>query len=183
MTFNAWQQQHVDPPWWCFYQAIRRGCFRAVRTEDATDGFVQKAADEHGALHRAGAWIHRRSKACGRHFRWLRLWMFELAWRLFNPKVNMLLVTFALTWVAALVLASVDLFDTALLKDPLGKGLDKLPTTISTALIILLGGATAIWSVFATVTETLLPVRRMRRKTTPLDPVIRWTGFEPISTG
>ncbi len=28
VNFNAWQNEHVDPPWWVFYQTIRRQCFK-----------------------------------------------------------------------------------------------------------------------------------------------------------
>ena len=31
--FNAWQSEHIAPPWWVFYQAIRKGCFDSIRRE------------------------------------------------------------------------------------------------------------------------------------------------------
>lgn len=33
VNFNAWQHQHVSPPWWTFYQAIRKQCLAAMRDE------------------------------------------------------------------------------------------------------------------------------------------------------
>ncbi len=30
ITFNAWQNQHVSPPWWNFYETIRKQCVAAL---------------------------------------------------------------------------------------------------------------------------------------------------------
>lgn len=30
VTFNAWQHQHVTPPWWNFYESIRKQCLSAL---------------------------------------------------------------------------------------------------------------------------------------------------------
>ena len=30
VTFNAWQNQHVTPPWWNFYESIRKQCLEAL---------------------------------------------------------------------------------------------------------------------------------------------------------
>lgn len=33
VNFNAWNHQHVDPPWWVFAETIRQQCMRALWTE------------------------------------------------------------------------------------------------------------------------------------------------------
>jgi len=156
VTFNAWQHQHVDPPWWCFYQAIRKGCFHAVRTEIVANQVALGGTEERRSA-RIPIWVHSFSNACRRLIKWLNLWLLEVSWRLFNPKVVALFVTFGLTWLAALSLSSVGVFNPDALKNALGGNLDDLPVAVATAVIVLFGGATAIWSVFAVVTESLLP--------------------------
>lgn len=163
VNFNAWQNQHVDPPWWCFYQAIRKQCFHAVRT--GTFAAEPQRPDKTGQLGETdkaqipppplssdqlrGSFV--------RHCRWLALWRSELWWRVFNPKFRILIVTFILTWVAAIVLYRIGLFKPNALKGALGGSLSDLPAVLATGIVILLGGATAIWSIFATLTESLLP--------------------------
>jgi len=158
VTFNAWQHQHIDPPWWCFYQAIRRQSFRSVRT--------LAPARQTKELNKK-RWIPPdppgENKLHGRlygHLRWLRLWRMELVWRLFNPKTALLILTFLLTVVAAMVLQQKDLFDPGVIKTALigGDGATKsIPSLLTTAVVVLLGGATALWSLFSAVTDTLLP--------------------------
>jgi hypothetical protein len=166
VNFNAWQHQHVDPPWWCFYQAIQRQCFHAVRTET----FAAKPTPPLGktarpggkdrdqippdpyppdGCHFQGAWV--------RMSNWFSVWREELQWRVFNPKVRALALTFLLTWIAAVFLYWLGLFKPEAIKEALAGNIKNLPAALSTGLVILLGGATAIWSIFATVTESLLP--------------------------
>lgn len=33
VNFNAWNHQHVDPPWWVFAETIRQQCMTALRSE------------------------------------------------------------------------------------------------------------------------------------------------------
>ena len=148
VTYNAWRHQHVDPPWWVFYQAIRRQCFRAVRNE--------KIAAKEGKLPRPIPDYEYKGFLV-RHYRWVALWVREIRWRVLNPKIYALLVTFVLTWIVAWVLYKFDLFVPNLLEklsDPNGAG---LPAVLTTGLVILLGGGTAVWSLFAAFTESLLP--------------------------
>jgi KAP family P-loop domain len=165
VTFNAWQHQHVDPPWWCFYQSIRRQCFDAVRIETSA---VIPASPRNGpnSGKQSDAKIPPSPTAefsyhtrFSRHVHWIYLWLWELLWRIFNPKVQSLLVTFLLTLVAAVVLYSYDLFVPGAFNKALSEGLKatEVPAIVTTGVLILFGGATAIWSVFAILTETLLP--------------------------
>lgn len=162
-TFNAWQHQHLDPPWWCLYQAIRRGCFNAVR-QPAFAARVAGAssAAAHGLRQEGSPFlpdplpVYGFGNVVGRFSTWLELWFREIYWRLFSPKILTLLLTFGLTWVAALLLYSVGLFKPESLENVLGDGISDLPAFLATGLTILFGGATAVWTIFATVTESLL---------------------------
>ncbi len=166
VSFNAWQHQHVDPPWWCFYQAIRRQCFHSVRTETFAAQTVP-SSDKTQPEARSDAQIPPKPSVrydfpsrLGRHLKWLRLWVRELIWRIFNPKIKTLMVTFLLTLIAALILHEYELFKPLAFKNALSAGSKsgpELPALITTGLVILFSGATAIWSVFAALTESLLP--------------------------
>ena len=166
VSFNAWQHQHLDPPWWCFYQSIRRQCFHSVRTETFAakrvqhyeissqnrqpDAKIPPTPSPKFHFHRQ--FIH--------NIKWLSLWVRELFWRIFNPKVKTLIFTFFLTLAAALILNQYGLFKPEALKNALSEGLrniTNLPTVVATVLVIFLGGASAIWSVLAALTESLLP--------------------------
>jgi hypothetical protein len=164
--FNAWQHQHLDPPWWCFYQAIRRQCFDAARTET----FSAQPRPPKVAAHRLKApgidipppphpgfrfhsWF-------ARNRNWLFLWLRELAWRLFNPKVKTLVFAFLSTWAVALILYRFGLFKPQAFTKALEEGFKVqagLPALLTTGLVVLFGGATAIWSVVAAFTDSLLP--------------------------
>ncbi len=43
VTFNAWQNQHVNPPWWNFYEAIRRQCMAALPFDERWGNRVTEA--------------------------------------------------------------------------------------------------------------------------------------------
>lgn len=166
VTFNAWQNQHVSPPWWCFYQAIRQQCFHAIRTEtfaaqvavlDRSEGPTVKPENQGDAAIPMDPVANYGYRDTGRRWAcWFLLWLKELTWRLFNPKVRALLTTFAFTLVVAMILHRYDLFKPEALMKAFSASA-KLPDILATGLTILFGGATAIWTVFATVTETLIP--------------------------
>ncbi|MFW8588999.1 P-loop NTPase fold protein [Rhizobium beringeri] len=40
VDFNAWQNEHVSPPWWNFYETIRRQCLRAILFEPGRFGGI-----------------------------------------------------------------------------------------------------------------------------------------------
>lgn len=166
VSFNAWQHQHMDPPWWCFYQAIRRQCFHSVRTETfAVERVVPSAKAQLGASPDAKIppmpAVEFYFRGCiSRFLKWTGLWARELVWRIFNPKIKTLTVTFLLTWIVALILYKYKLFNPVQFTDALSTGFKNItdyPAVLATGLVILFGGATAIWSVFATLTESLLP--------------------------
>nr|WP_319387003.1 P-loop NTPase fold protein [uncultured Roseibium sp.] len=82
VPYNAWLNQHVDPPWWSFYQTIRKVCFRAIREEGCPE-VVQKGD---------GSYRNRQENWLDRRVRWCGMWGRELLWRLTTPKVVIQLV-------------------------------------------------------------------------------------------
>jgi hypothetical protein len=167
--FNAWQHQHLDPPWWCFYQAIQRQCFHAARTETFSTKRCPPKDRVHGVRHQKAPKVDIPPPPHPdflfhnwfvRHKNWLFHWVRELAWRIFNPKVNIIVFTFLATWALALILYFFGLFKPQALTKALEEGLKDgagLPVMITTGLVVLFGGATAIWSVVAAFTDSLLP--------------------------
>jgi hypothetical protein len=155
VPFNAWLNQHVDPPWWSFYQTIRKACFSAIKTEGCPD--IVFNGD--------GPYEIKRESRLHRFDRWRGLWVRELLWRFWTPKVQNAFLTFGFVLLAFVILLGLGLFDLKVLASFFKDG--KLPEGTSalggaakfliTSLTILMGGASAAWSMFATFTQTLLP--------------------------
>ncbi|WFE88565.1 P-loop NTPase fold protein [Roseibium porphyridii] len=80
VPFNAWQAQHVTPPWWVFYQSVRKRCFDSVIYE----GWDPETVD--GEPARKPDWWQRQ-------YLRLRLWLPEIFWRLTSPKIVALIST------------------------------------------------------------------------------------------
>lgn len=166
VMFNAWLHQHLDPPWWCFYQSIRQQCFSAVlkgfdmAEKSAAD--AKKSTGVRVLIRKLLSTILNILSPIGRAVHWIWLWVSELAWRLFTPKVTGLFTTLLLTVVAALLLSHFQYIDLNGLANVVwGNNTSDaeagLENVIQTILIVLFGGATAIWTVVAAFTETLLP--------------------------
>ncbi|WP_422039068.1 P-loop NTPase fold protein [Roseibium sp.] len=94
VPYNAWLNQHVDPPWWSFYQTIRKVCFRAIREEGCPE-VVQKGD---------GSYRNRQESWFDRFDRWRGLWVRELWWRLTTPKVAIQLVIAGASFVVGYLL-------------------------------------------------------------------------------
>ncbi|WP_421982592.1 P-loop NTPase fold protein [Roseibium sp.] len=94
VPYNAWLNQHVDPPWWSFYQTIRKACFRAIREEGCPE-VVQKGD---------GSYRNRQESWFDRFDRWRGLWVRELWWRLTTPKVAIQLVIAGASFVVGYLL-------------------------------------------------------------------------------
>jgi hypothetical protein len=140
VTFNAWQAEHCSPPWWVFYQAIRKGCFDSIWKE----GDLPSASDAEGPPTRPGWWP--------RVVRWAGLWRRELWWRLRNPKVKILLITAA---VSLLLLVGLSFAGVISVNDKGGVGFGT-----GDALGIALAAITSIgafWGVGALLTESIIP--------------------------
>jgi len=94
VPFNAWLNQHVDPPWWCFYQAIRKTCFSAI----LKDGVQTVTQNEDGSYRTEKEDLQKRAIHVG------KLWLRELWWRLTTPKVKFQLAVAAASVIVFLVL-------------------------------------------------------------------------------
>ena len=70
VDFNAWQNEHVSPPWWNFYETIRRQCMRALLFE-------------RGRFAGPWGWRVLRRAVC-----WLRFQTTEVIWRVATPEVR-----------------------------------------------------------------------------------------------
>lgn len=84
IEYNAWRMEHTSPPWWTFYQVIRKGCFRSILIEG--DRPVDMATATLPANH-----------TIRDSLRWSWLWVNELRWRLWTPKLIIPLSAFALS--------------------------------------------------------------------------------------
>ncbi|UCI28475.1 P-loop NTPase fold protein [Mesorhizobium sp. B2-8-5] len=161
VTFNAWQHQHVLPPWWVFYQAIRKQTTDAIFAEralvepaSATDllgnplpdapQVPQPPAAGQGYL---SSWL--------RTADWSWSWLREMFWRVWTPDIrNKVAIT-------VLGIAAVGLFfQFGLLKlndkgavDP---NTSSLYPFISVVIAALVGGAPLIWTVLSALSSTLL---------------------------
>ena len=138
--FNAWQAEHCSPPWWVFYQAIRKQCFATI----AREGDAAMRPDRPGGWKRRWAFLGPPMAA------WL--WLQEIVWRLSNPKIRGLLATtvicFALVWLliqGRLIglggKGGVEL----LVQNGVGFGLGAL------------GAISFIWAAGAVLTESIMP--------------------------
>lgn len=89
VNFNAWQHEHVAPPWWNFYEAIRRQCARAILFEPGRDPHPPEGLVRFG---RALDWIWPESlRPRGwllRLPKWLWFSARELFWRIFRPAMR-----------------------------------------------------------------------------------------------
>ncbi|MFD1159056.1 KAP family P-loop NTPase fold protein [Roseovarius aestuarii] len=147
VDFNAWQHQHVNPPWWCFYQAIRKQTFDAVRAKlnpDPDNSVVAKLGG------RSSGWI-------GRHAKWLKLWMAELWWRLFQPKTRNLLGISIVTLLMAFLAIRYGLLSFDDTKNKFTWSFDSWPPLVLSAATLTLGGASAIWAFVSVISESLFP--------------------------
>ncbi len=143
VPFNAWQAEHVKPPWWVFYQTIRRRCFSSV----ACEGVAPVSLGKSRKPHETGA---RPSFAT-----WLGLWWHELAWRFSSPKVLTLLITALVSGTLLLLfgwLGIVDIIGT--------KGRESVGFSLTDGFGWLLGGLTTLslfWSIGSVFTESIRP--------------------------
>jgi DNA-binding CsgD family transcriptional regulator len=139
VPFNAWQAEHCAPPWWVFYQAIRKGCFRAVWAE----GREASAAGQSTAP--------RRPSLGARLWTWAGLWAREIWWRLRNPKIMALLFTAIVAGALIFILSVTGV---------IFAGDDGPAFDAGNALGFLLagvGGISGLWGLGALLTESVAP--------------------------
>lgn len=164
VPFNAWENHHVDPPWWSFYQAILHGCGWAMYRE----GIPTVRQKKDGGYATSYEFWPKRLWHCS------ALWWRELWWRFWTPAMRNSVIVFVLTVGAAYALQYFDLFDvktltaifnTAAPVENVAKPPSPSPDEpvslgfkfLATAILVLLGGAAALKTLFAGFTRTLLP--------------------------
>jgi hypothetical protein len=143
IRFNAWQMEHVSPPWWVFYQTIRKHCFSAILLEGRQP--IERAP--------SNSW--RPPSALSRIFLWCRLWVYEILWRLKNPKVVALLMT---ALVSTVTLAILYRFNIVHLSR--GSGTENVSFNLGDGIGLMLAGLTtlsAVWGFGAIFTESIIP--------------------------
>jgi hypothetical protein len=141
VTFNAWQVEHCSPPWWVFYQTIRKGCFDAVRNEG---DLPWKPGEDRPRL----PWLQRMDV-------WAKLWLREIGWRLTNPKVRALLLTAMIGLIALLLLQWFGVWGASQGKDETKAGF--ILTSGFGLLLAGLTSVTALWGFAAVATESIVP--------------------------
>ncbi|HEX8513818.1 MAG TPA: P-loop NTPase fold protein [Allosphingosinicella sp.] len=140
IPFNAWQVEHCAPPWWVFYQTIRKGCFDAVRK----DGDLPwRPGEGRPRL----PWLQRMDVAA-------KLWLAEIGWRLTNPKVRSLLLTALISLALLVALQRFGMWGLIAGKEP------KTGFLLDSAFGLALSGLTTItflWGLGALFTESIVP--------------------------
>ena len=147
VPFNAWQSESCSPPWWIFYQTIRRRTFDAVRREGTRPWTPAEPVP---------AMPTRIDRALARYEHWIGLWIAEFWFRLWNPKVRTLLFT-ALLSVAVLGLLELSgtFGSSKATNGTLTSGF-----LVSSGIGLLLAGLTgisAVWGLGALLTEAIVP--------------------------
>jgi len=146
VQFNAWQHQHVSPPWWVFYQAIRKQVMDSIWTarRRGKSGPKRREAVEVATL----ADVRRPS--------WLHCWAAELWWRFWTPEIRNKLV---ITLIGVVVVALLFLSGFLRIDEKGAASADSshLPPLISVVVAAVVGGAPLVWTVLAALGSTLLP--------------------------
>lgn len=95
VDFNAWKHQDLTPPWWAFYQAIRQQCMKSLWYETNALAMHRTWFDKQtheDPLQGAqipdpiDSYAHRDVFEKG--YTWIRIWLSEWWWRIFNPTVS-----------------------------------------------------------------------------------------------
>ncbi len=148
VRFNAWQHQHVSPPWWVFYETIRSTCTEALACETNR---------RHSAEVPLPAAIYAYPDRLGRSAIWLELTLRELLWRLVTPGFLLTLLLGGSTICALWLLAHFGILalDPSKPKEVVVGG--DLPGFAVAALVSLIGGGATLHSLFRALASSLVP--------------------------
>lgn len=141
VNFNAWENEHCSPPWWIFFQTIRRQCFRSIRKEGMHPWCNNEKRDS--------------LDLARRYLTFVGLQMREIWWRLLNPKILMLLGTAALSLTMLTLFYHFKIWGTTVVKDKTEIGF--LVSSGFGLLLLGLSSGTAIWGAAALLTESVVP--------------------------
>jgi hypothetical protein len=161
VQFNAWQHEHVSPPWWVFYETIRKAATDAAVNETNQRWDDPPPSEDEEVKNRPAEprkefgyddhpWMS--------HLRRLEFWVSETFWRLVTPKVlTSLYVTAAtaltiwfLVWSGIFSLNFADLTKSGI------SGKD-LPGAIAALLVVLFGGGATIRTIMSSFAQSLTP--------------------------
>ncbi|WP_296711523.1 P-loop NTPase fold protein [Rhodoblastus sp.] len=147
--FNAWRHQQVKPPWWVFYDVVRRHCAEAALSE-----LNRQAAELPSPADRfyGRSWLSRR-------LRGFKEWGSELVWRLWTPdfRAKFILSVVTTVFVAGLFAFKIIRFGEKgiALSPELGAHADSFQALWLTPLVLLFTGAPAVWTILSGATQTL----------------------------
>jgi hypothetical protein len=148
--FNAWQHQHVKPPWWVFYQTIYSQVSKAMVSESynvhPNNGMPPIPKGEF-------SYPSRLDRFCLRLACWLR----EMAWRLWTPDFKFKLAITVFVSAAIYTLTSYGWLSFDLSKPDQPADVSKLPAILSAMAVVVFGGGSAIWTIISAMTSSLLP--------------------------
>jgi tetratricopeptide (TPR) repeat protein len=160
VNFNAWQAEHCAPPWWVFYQAIRKGCATAVLGEGSGAWRPRLPLDDKAGPrarfgHALSLGAARAGARLGGLARWAWLWAVEYGWRLFNPKIRALLGTAAASLVLLWILVHYHVW--GLIQTERGLGIGYILTNPVGLALTGLSSVTGLWALAALFTESIVP--------------------------
>ncbi|WP_029040716.1 KAP family P-loop NTPase fold protein [Cucumibacter marinus] len=155
--FNAWQREHVSPPWWVFYETIRKQITHAAVTEieavKPAPGLPESEPPKPDVPAPVGK-DYRYASGFGRWARGPEGWLGEMWWRLQRPAIlvsaGVAILSVAIIWVMSLFGLSTVVFDGGLPKfefkdNPFG------------LLLLLFTGAGAVTTIVTALTRSLFP--------------------------
>ncbi|HEX9965935.1 MAG TPA: P-loop NTPase fold protein [Allosphingosinicella sp.] len=155
VPFNAWQAEHCAPPWWVFYESIRKQCFRAIRREG-------DLAWRPRAPSPANSWSSRLARLGDRLMagargldRWPVLVAREYAWRARNPKILSLFATAAFGGLMLLLLYRLGAWGAVETRGATTAGF-----VLTSGLGLFAAGLTGVsglWALAALFTESVVP--------------------------
>jgi hypothetical protein len=161
VQFNAWQHEHVSPPWWVFYETIRKAATDAAVNEtnqrwddppldEDEDGKNRTVEPRKEFGYDDHPWMS--------HLRRLEFWVSETFWRLVTPKVLTSLYVTAATAIALWFLVWSGIFSLDL-TNPAKSGISgkDLPGALAALLVVLFGGGATIRTILSSFAQSLTP--------------------------
>ena len=166
VPYNAWRNQHVNPPWWSFYQTIRKTCFNSIWKE-GHPLTIQNSSSSYST--RKENWYSRLNLT-------VDLWCRELWWRITTPKV-----VFQLGVVALSVLTAFLIFNYS--AEPNGGPTDQWLTTSTFGYLVafLTGSGSFLIAVSTVISDALAPGEMYLESRFLLVPLIHLTDSGGIS--
>ncbi len=148
VMFNAWQRQHVDPPWWCFYQSIRKQIFEAQAFERNEQQLNPAIPQPNKAFAHPNELLREVSRFWN--------WATEASWKLFTPQFVKSGLTTLIAVTVAILFYNLGFLEAVLNKDNNSLDFGDWSAAVSAVLAILIGGGSFLWTISATMSSSLL---------------------------